>query len=341
MDNIYYIRWRWHRNNIIILILISTLLASSCSKKDNPIIEALGNQNKDVVIASEEVELESESGLESELASESESGLKTKLETALAPEIESKSASDKVAESKPPFSDLYYYEADKEARYAAYQDKHPDMPMDEVVWRVNTYLNYEFYTFDVPASLDDLYILVNKYYFVPEDYEPKDMIEGVDGYRMSQEVDEAFREMRDDIAKEIDGKIRVVSAWRSVAYQKDLFNRYLAEDKLENVLRYSAKAGYSEHHTGLAIDIVGSKGSLRDFINTKEGPWVHENAHKYGFIIRYTEDIEDITGYESEPWHLRYIGAPAASFMKSKGTRSFEEYKVKYIDHFPDNVETG
>ena len=139
--------------------------------------------------------------------------------------------------------------------------------------------------------------------------------------------------MKRAVSDEIGGSIRIVSAYRTVAYQRGLFNRYLESDKMENVLRYSAKAGYSEHHTGFAIDIVAPNGSLRGFKGTKESDWVEKNAHKYGFIIRYTEENQSITGYESEPWHLRYLGAEAATDMASKGIGSFEEYKVKFIDH--------
>ena len=242
---------------------------------------------------------------------------------------------ESVPRQEADFTDYYFFEADKAERYVAFQERNPDLASDEIIWRVNSFLDYDF--FDVMTKTDspELTIIVNKYYYVPSDFYPSDMVTGSGGYLMRREVDEAFRKMQSDIAREINGTISVASAFRTVSYQESLFNQYLASDSRANVERYSARPGHSEHHTGLVIDIVGSFGSLRDFINTKEGPWVHENAHKYGFIIRYKDGFEHITGYESEPWHLRYIGVDLATKMKETGINTFEEFKVKYIDHAP------
>ena len=138
--------------------------------------------------------------------------------------------------------------------------------------------------------------------------------------------------MKED-AKNEGLSITAASAYRSVSYQEGLYNGYLKRDPKAVVDTYSARAGYSEHHTGMAIDFIGSFGSLNDFENTKEYPWVRDNCHKYGFIIRYTAENQWITGYKNEPWHLRFIGIEAATDMKEKGISSFEEYKTKYIDH--------
>jgi len=243
--------------------------------------------------------------------------------------------SEPIPRQEAAFSDCYFYEADKEERYVAFQEKNLDLSPDEIVWRVNSFLDYDFFEVKIKTDSPDLTIMVNKYYYVPDDFRPTGMISGSSGHTMRREVDEAFRLMQSDIAREINGVISVASAFRTVSYQESLFNSYLANDSRENVERYSARPGHSEHHTGLVIDVIGSFGSLRDFINTKEGPWVHEHAHKYGFIIRYKEGFEHITGYESEPWHLRYIGVDLATKMKKTGIDTFEEFKVKYIDHSP------
>jgi len=240
-----------------------------------------------------------------------------------------------VLEQEADFSDFYFYEADKAERYVAFQERNPDLTPDEIVWRVNSFLDYDFFEVTIQTDSPELTIIVNKYYYVPSDFYPPDIITGSGGYLMKPEVDEAFRKMQSDVANEINGTISVASAFRTVSYQENLFNQYLANDSRENVERYSARPGHSEHHTGLVIDVVGSFGSLRDFINTKEGPWVHENAHKYGFIIRYKDGFEHITGYESEPWHLRYIGVDLAIKMRETGINTLEEFKVKYIDHAP------
>ncbi|MDR2587354.1 MAG: M15 family metallopeptidase, partial [Coriobacteriales bacterium] len=92
--------------------------------------------------------------------------------------------------------------------------------------------------------------------------------------------------------------------------------------------RFSARAGFSEHQTGLAVDIN----------NVEEPPaaemaWLAQHAHEYGFIIRYAPENEAITGYMSEPWHLRYIGALHATTMHQLGISSYEEYWVKHIKY--------
>ncbi len=245
---------------------------------------------------------------------------------------ENKTQLSESEKAKSDFSSFYYYEADREERYEAYAKQNPAMSADDVVWRVNSNLDKPWYEYDVPTDgYDDPYIIVNKYYKVPDGYRPPDLV-SVDGYEMRKETGEAFKKMKQAAAA--DGKrIRVVSAYRTVEYQRGLYNRYLSTDSRANVDTYSARAGYSEHHTGMAIDLFGSSDGLRNFVNTPEYAWVRDNAYKYGFIIRYTTANEEITGYENEPWHLRYIGAKAATDMREKGISSFEEYHVKYIEH--------
>ena len=232
------------------------------------------------------------------------------------------------------FASVYYYEEENLERYEAYKAQNPDMDIDEIIWRVNSYLDKPWYEYDISVdSYDDPYIIVNKYYTVPEGYRPPDLV-NVDGYQMREETGEAYREMKAAAAKE-GMRIMVVSAYRSVEYQRGLYNRYLSNDSRANVDRYSARAGHSEHHTGMALDLFGSKDGLRNFINTPEGPWVRDNCYKYGFIVRYTAETEGITGYEDEPWHIRYVGKEVSMDMKEKGITTFEEYHVKYIEHTP------
>ena len=217
-------------------------------------------------------------------------------------------------------------------RYFDYAKNNPEMSAEEVVWRVNAYQDYPKYEFDIPSdSYDDPYIIVNKYYKVPDGYRPPDL-EDYGGHLLRKETGDMYMKMREAAASE-GFNFYVVSAYRSVEYQRNLYNGYLEDDSRENVDRYSARPGYSEHHTGMALDVFGSSPGLREFENTPEYPWVRDNAHKYGFIIRYFEDTEDITGYESEPWHLRYIGVEAATDMYEKGIRSFEEYHAKYLEN--------
>jgi len=228
------------------------------------------------------------------------------------------------------YSSFPYYKEEYEERYTSYAAQNPQLNAEDVVWMVNANQDKPKYNYDIPVSgYDDICIIVNKYYKVPDGYSPPDLV-NVDGQKMRKEAADAFVKMRNDASRE-NLRIRAVSGYRTVSYQRGLYNRYLSSDSQENVDRYSARPGYSEHHTGLAVDVFGSIDGLRQFENTPEFPWVRDNCYKYGFIIRYFEETEDITGYESEPWHLRYVGARVSTDMKEKGINSFEEYHAKYL----------
>ncbi len=228
------------------------------------------------------------------------------------------------------YSSFPYYKEENEARYTSYAAQNPHLSAEDVVWMVNANQDKPKYNYDIPVSgYDDICIIVNKYYKVPDGYSPPDLV-NVDGQKMRKEAADAFLKMRNDASRE-NLRIRAVSGYRTVSYQRGLYNRYLSSDSQENVDRYSARPGYSEHHTGLAVDVFGSVDGLRQFESTPEFPWVRDNCYKYGFIIRYFEETEDITGYESEPWHLRYVGARVSTDMKEKGINSFEEYHAKYL----------
>ena len=119
------------------------------------------------------------------------------------------------------------------------------------------------------------------------------------------------------------------SGFRSYSTQKAIFDRKAEERGEQSANRSVAKPGYSEHQTGLAMDIEGETtlgtGLTDAFGESPEGIWVAENCHKYGFIIRYPKDKTKITGYIYEPWHLRYVGTEAAAEITEMGV-AFEEY---------------
>ncbi len=122
--------------------------------------------------------------------------------------------------------------------------------------------------------------------------------------------------------------LKVISAYRSYNDQATLFNNYTAQYGASEAETFSARPGYSEHQTGLAVD-VGSSTSVCDldecFGETIEGDWIAKNAHLFGYIVRYRKSDIAITGYQYEPWHLRYLGNPLASNVYASG-QSYEEY---------------
>lgn len=233
------------------------------------------------------------------------------------------------------FSKVYYYEADKENRYVAYQKEHPEFSAEDVVWRVNVGLDKPFYSnvktiTDFNAKL----LLVNKYNRLPDDYVPANLMKLSSGQYVTEETKEAFEQMQADAL--VQGyTIRAASGYRSIDYQRDLYQQYLQQESQELVDETSARPGYSEHHTGQAIDLVGADGNLQDFANSQEAFWVAKNAQQYGFVVQYQKETEDVTGYKAEPWHITYVGVEIAMDMQKKGIKTLEEYKVKYIDHQP------
>lgn len=112
------------------------------------------------------------------------------------------------------------------------------------------------------------------------------------------------------------------SGFRSYETQEGLYNSYVTADGQEEADRYSARPGYSEHQTGLAFDVMDASGALLE--EPKAVAWLAQHAHHYGFVVRYLEGKEDITGYMTETWHVRYIGEEAKDIYQSGLT--LEEY---------------
>ncbi|MGN0613907.1 MAG: D-alanyl-D-alanine carboxypeptidase family protein [Porcipelethomonas sp.] len=154
-------------------------------------------------------------------------------------------------------------------------------------------------------------LMASKSFSLPRDYDP-----GV-----NEEALNAFYEMQSDAAAEgLD--IYISSSYRSYEDQERIYNRYVEQDGQAAADTYSSRPGYSDHQTGLAFDLNTIDDS---FGYTPESDWVKVNAHKYGFIIRYPEGKEDITGYQYEPWHIRYIGVEKATEVYESGL-SLEEF---------------
>ncbi|WP_435922814.1 D-alanyl-D-alanine carboxypeptidase family protein [Paenibacillus sp. DYY-L-2] len=195
-------------------------------------------------------------------------------------------------------------------------------------------------------NAESVAVLVNKEFALPDDYEPDDLVypdvrftfkDKIDKRKMRKEAAEALEQLFAGAEK--DGiYLAGVSAYRSHSTQTSLFNRYVERDGLEKAKTYSAEPGHSEHETGLAIDVSGSDGKCAAedcFGGTPEAEWLADHASDYGFIIRYPDGKEDITGYKYEPWHLRYVGKAIAADIAERGI-TLEEY----YDAVPVSVNT-
>lgn len=186
-----------------------------------------------------------------------------------------------------------------------------------------------------------LFVLVNKFYQLPEDYIPEDL-EKIDeqfnpsGLVLRHEAREAFETMcRQALQEGI--KLEAISTFRSYDYQYKVYYKNMLPDmKLEEYQairdKVSARAGHSEHQTGLAVDINDLE---QTFENTIEGQWLAKNSYRFGFILRYPKGTEHITGYDYEPWHFRYLGHHLAEDVY-RSTLTYDEYYHKFISPLKD-----
>ena len=133
-------------------------------------------------------------------------------------------------------------------------------------------------------------------------------------------------------AKKEGHTIVINSSYRDYESQEDIWETRKSLYGTKKADEYAARPGYSEHQTGYAVDVADFNDVNDKFGNTKSYIWMKENAHKYGFILRYPKDKEDITGYSYEPWHYRYVGKEIASKIYNENI-TFDEYYAYYIDN--------
>ena len=228
-----------------------------------------------------------------------------------------------------------FYREAYEERYQQYEKENPNMKRIDVITRVNLGLDFPFYMHTEEAkNLQTCFVLVNKHYYLKEDYVPNQLEEIqslTHGTRLLvHDARLALEEMVSDSLKE-NLQIRVISSYRSYDYQKRLYDQYVQEDGTEKADTYSARPGHSEHQTGLVVDLDNGITGFENFEDTKEFQWMQENAYRYGFILRYPKGKEDITGYDYEAWHYRYVGKDIAFQMKETGL-TFDEYFARFLD---------
>jgi len=184
---------------------------------------------------------------------------------------------------------------------------------------------------DVLGDLDALDVVVNKGRALPADFVPEDLVKPDIPCRgahllVRRDVAEALAEMNKAADAAVGKQIQLVSGYRSYADQEKTYANYVRKDGVEHADTYSARAGYSEHQTGLAVDLSTVRGKIEKFGKTELGKWVAENSWRYGFIMRYTDENESETGYQSEPWHYRFIGKELAAEYHDSGATSLEEF---------------
>ena len=283
--------------SLILAFMLASLSLTGCmqsetiekeevSKVTSAVLEETSSEGEVII---EETESEPESKVESEIETESET--ESKIE-------EEEEKEEEETESEP--------EKETESSTSTIVGSHEsedfvENEKEEVVIKEPTEVTY----------INGI-LIANKTYGLPSSYAPGDLL---------GEVYSAFYQLQ-AAAREDGLNIYISSGYRSYELQKSLYERYCARDGQAAADRYSARPGHSEHQTGLALDV----NEISDaFIGTPEAIWLSEHAHEYGFIIRYMQNKEHITGYKYEPWHIRYLGVDLATSVYESGL-CLEEY---------------
>ena len=184
---------------------------------------------------------------------------------------------------------------------------------------------------------DSFLILTDRDHPLSVNSEPSDLIEldsyninvNKKGMKLRKPAFDALEKMKQDMEK--DGlDMLVSSAYRSYAYQKKVYDYYVSVYGQEETDRFSARPGTSQHQLGTAVDF----GSIsEEYADTDEGKWMFENAGNYGFSLSFPEGYENITGYNYEPWHYRYI-TPEGCILQEKYFAGIQQYMLEYLDEY-------
>ena len=222
-----------------------------------------------------------------------------------------------------------YYLSKNLDRYLNYLSANPTLSYSDVVSLVNVNRDSKFYENTTTTDLTNYNeMLVNKYHLLNKDFKANDIVNvsstyGYANNSLNKEAYDAFKQLANDAKKE-GHTIVILSSYRTYDYQEKLWNR----DKDDT---YVARPGASEHVTGLAIDVSDFNDKNDSFKDTESYTWMINNAHKYGYILRYPENKENITGYSYEAWHYRYVGISLATKIYNEGI-TFDEYYAYYME---------
>jgi len=216
-----------------------------------------------------------------------------------------------------------------------------DLSMLDSIEEAQMVAEGDTWTYPIPYHLlitSDYIQLVNRENLLGEDYVPEDLLKDLDCRKVSYDPIQMRETAANalyslfDAAEEDGIYLYAHSGYRSYRTQKTMYYRRLeSRGRDDGIVQYP---GASEHQSGLAIDVINKSGIGKNFTNdafsnSKEGKWLAENCWDYGFIIRYQEDKEDITGIGYESWHIRYVGVQVAQYMRDQHL-SLEEFTEEW-----------
>ena len=224
-----------------------------------------------------------------------------------------------------------YFIAKNFDRYLAYHKVDTTLSaLKDIVAIVNVGRDLDREAVAVPCDTSKGHLmLVNGRHYLDENYKPDDLVQFQKTYCYEEQralgaVVQAFMAMQQECKKQTDAQLMVNSAYRSYQQQIGTYKR--------NEKGYAARAGSSEHQTGLALDVTSLQHPMRwPFDTSKEGVWMREHCHEFGFILRYPQKQANVMGYNYEPWHLRYVGKETAKRVHDEDI-TYDEYYAYYIE---------
>ncbi len=221
--------------------------------------------------------------------------------------------------------------------YLAYYKENETKSSSDIISIINVKANNEWYTNYVSADISKKELmLVNKFHQLSNDFEPENNVNIKNWYAYDNNscedfVYQAFINMHNDAKKE-NITLIINSSYRSYQEQEETYDTNLKAHGKDYADKFAAHPGFSEHQTGLALDIMSTGTDRYNFEESDAFKWLQENAHKYGFILRYPKDKEYLTGYDYESWHYRYVGVETATKVKEKNI-TYDEYYAYYLDN--------
>lgn len=227
-----------------------------------------------------------------------------------------------------------YYISKNYSKYLGYRKNHINDEISKTIAIINVKADNNWYNNIVKANIDkNELILVNKFYELTEDPQNLKAIPltyAYDNNFLSELALKNFIEMC-TVAKNEGLKLIASTSYRSYENQEKIYNNLLNSNNQAYADKLSARPGHSDHQTGLAVDISAPNVALNEFENTAEFTWLTNNSYKYGFILRYPKDKADITGFDYEAWHYRYVGLKAAQAIYNEDI-TLDEYYAFYVE---------
>lgn len=233
-----------------------------------------------------------------------------------------------------------YYLSKNFYKYIDYMSKNKKMDLETVVRNINIHLDQNYYEGDYESDVSlGTSILVNKYYSLSSEYVPDDIVSISQDYAWGEAGSRKIRQVAYDAflrmwqeAKNEGYYLMVNSGYRTYEEQEAVYENYKKNQGTKYADGIAAHPGSSEHQTGLALDIFSKANPTRKaFQESEEFNWLKNNAYRFGFILRYPEGKEKLTGFDYEAWHYRYVGETIAKYIHDNDI-TFEEYYAYFIE---------